>query len=423
MKLVYTILAFSCIIINSFGQYSDPNYPKPTSGYGADGAHTVGVISFTNPNYPAKNIEIYYPSDVAIKVPTIFYSHAFGGNISANISGMLNFIAKKGYAIVYVPYQTTGVTIYDRYDNLLKGFHKAARDYPAIIDTTKVGFLGHSFGGGASIGNAYKCFTENNWGQNGRFIYTLAPWYAYNISQTELQSLPANTKLLSEIFDDDVINDHRMAIDIYNNINISPTEKDFILLKSDTVNGYTYLADHNVPNTASAFNALDYYAYYRLLDALCDYTFNGSLAGKDMALGNGSIAQVTMPIGLQSLVQTDNPLVVYPESKYQYPCSDAQNLRSSYCPTILGIEYFNNSENSLNIYPNPSASTFTITMKNNNIQKIEVINELGQIIFRKENIKNNQYQLDIRNNIDGIYFLKVTDEEKEILYRKIMLKK
>lgn len=209
MKLVYTILALLGIAINSFGQYSDPNFPKPTSGYGSDGSHTIGIISFANPYYPAKNIEIYYPSDITAKVPTIFYSHAFGGNVSSNISGMLNFVAKKGYAIVYVPYQTTGITIYDRYDNLLNGFRKAARDYPAIVDTTKVGFLGHSFGGGASFGNAYKCFTQNNWGQNGRFIYALAQWYSYNISQTELQSFPANTKLLTEIFNDDVTNDHR----------------------------------------------------------------------------------------------------------------------------------------------------------------------------------------------------------------------
>lgn len=60
---------------------------------------------------------------------------------------------------------------------------------------------------------------------------------------------------------------------------------------------------------------------------------------------------------------------------------------------------------------------------NNNIQKIEVITELGQIIVRKENIKNNQYLFDIRNNIDGIYFLKVTNDENEISYRKIILKK
>jgi hypothetical protein len=178
MKKQFFVLLFLCFASKVCAQYSDPNIAKPTSGYGSDGTHTVGNISFTNPNYVLKDIEIYYPSDLTTPVPTIFYSHAFGGNVSANISGLLNFVAMKGYAIVYVPYQTTGVTVSERYDNLLSGFRKAARDYPTIIDTTRVGFLGHSFGGGASFANSLACFTENNWGQNGRFIYALAQWYS-----------------------------------------------------------------------------------------------------------------------------------------------------------------------------------------------------------------------------------------------------
>ncbi len=416
MKSVYSFIAFLCISINSFGQYNDPNYLKPTSGYGSDGSHTVGMISFVNPSYPSKNIEIYFPSDISTRVPTIFYSHAFGGNNSANISGMLNFVAKKGYAIVFVPYQTTGVSVYDRYDNLLNGFRIAARDYPEIIDTTKVGFLGHSFGGGASFGNAYKCFTQNYWGQNGRFIYALAQWYSYNISQTELQSFPANTKLLTEIFDDDVTNDHRIAIDIYNNINISPMEKDFILLKSDTVSGYIYLADHIVPNTSSAFDALDYYAYYRLLDALCDYTFKGNLAGKNVALGNGSEAQVTMPTGLKNLAQTDNPLVVYPESKYQFPCSGVQNLRSSSCPTVLGIDDNAPVTKCLFLFPNPTLNIVTVklpTMTLNN--ELKFYNSLGQLILLKQTLNQSTLSFDLSSFKKGIYFITFGESKTKFL--------
>ncbi len=337
----------------SFGQpqYTGP-IPKPTSGYGSDGLHTIGVKSFTNLNFLTKQINIYYPSDIATKVPTIFYSHAYGGNNPENIIGMLNFIAMKGYAIVFVPYQTTNVTDSERYVNLLNGFRLAARNYPSIIDTTKVGFLGHSFGGGASFANAYKCFTENNWGQNGRFIFALAQWYSLNITQAELQSFPANTKLLTEIFDDDVTNDHRMAIDIFNNINISPDEKDFVLLKSDTIAGYIYSAVHNMPNTDSAFNAFDYYAYYRLLDALCDYTFNGNPEGKSVALGNGSTAQISMPTGLKNLIETDYPTPAYSESKYEFPFNVSANLRAA---------YFDTSVSAMNNGPVCTGSTLNLT--------------------------------------------------------------
>ena len=350
-RKILTALLSLFIAAAAFAQYNDPNIPKPASGYGADGTHTPAVISFTNVFFPGNNILSYYPSDIGTKVPTIFYSHAFGGNNPVNITAMLEFVAKKGYAIVFVPYQTIGPTVEQRYGNLLAGFRKAARDYPNIIDTTKVGFMGHSFGGGASFGNAYKCFTENNWGSKGRFIYALAEWYSYNISQDELRNFPSDTKLLTEVFDDDETNDLRMAIDIFNNINIPADEKDYLLLKSDTLNGYVYLADHVVPNT-SVFNAYDYYAYYRFIDALCDYTFNNNPAGKATALGNGSAAQVTMPGGLKPLVYTDYPVVQYPESKYLFPCDSTINPRLSYCPsntfTFIGNGNWSVADNWLN---------------------------------------------------------------------------
>jgi dienelactone hydrolase len=143
----FTLLLFASYSVN--GQIYTGPILKPTSGYGADGNYIVATQSFNNPNFSGHDIVIYYPLGISSPVPAIFYSHAFGGNDPNNISGFLNFVAKKGYAVVFVPYQTIGVTVQDRYSNLLNGFIKAARDYPSIIDTTKVGFVGHSFGGGA----------------------------------------------------------------------------------------------------------------------------------------------------------------------------------------------------------------------------------------------------------------------------------
>ena len=138
-----------------------------------------------------------------------------------------------------------------------------------------------------------------------------------------------------EVYDEDVVNDHRMAIDIFTTINISNAEKDFITVKADTVSSYIYSAGHDMPTSYAAFDALDYYAYYRLIDALCDYTFNGSLAGKEVALGNGIGAQITMPTGLQSLVQTDTPTALYPETIYGFPCSSVGNPRNMYCDSTM----------------------------------------------------------------------------------------
>ena len=313
---------------------------RPSSGYGADGPYKVAEIDFPNPEYTGTNATIFYPQGATAALPTIFYSHPYGGEDKEYNRGLFEFIAKKGYVVVFVPYRTIDVSIDHRYLTLWSGFIKAATDYPNIIDTKKVGFMGHSFGGGATIGLAYKAFTEKGWGQNGRFLFTMAPWYSFPWGSTltteeQLQNFPSNTRMIAEVYDDDVTNDHRLAIDIFKHINITASEKDYIYVKASTVAGYQYVADHVVPSSRSIYDALDYYAVYRLLDAMIDYSFNGSAAGKKVALGNGSSEQVTMPGYNGQLMTpleiTDNPTPKYAQNKYQFPCSSSTNLRISYC--------------------------------------------------------------------------------------------
>lgn len=308
---------------------------RPKTGYGSDGNYSVAKITFPSPLYNGKNVEIFYPKGITSAKPTIFYSHPFGGEESAYNIGLYEFIAKKGYVVVFAPYPTSGVTVDERYNTLWQSFKKAVTDYPNIIDTKKVGFMGHSFGGGASFALAYKGFIDEGWGQNGRFIFTMAQWYSYQISQAELQNFPENTKLISEVYDDDIVNDHRLAIDMFKNINISNSEKDFILIKKSVLPTFTYTAEHNLPNTQTSYDAYDYYGIYRLLDAMIDYSFNGNAAAKNIALGNGSKEQITMPEfngqALSPLIVTDSPSPLYPQSKYSFQCGSINNPRIANC--------------------------------------------------------------------------------------------
>jgi hypothetical protein len=411
-SFIYAIILLVFSSLTTFGQTYTGPIPKPTSGYGTDGSYSVATQSFDNPNFSGQDIVIYYPTGITSPVPTIFYSHAFGGNDPNNISGFLNFVAKKGYAIVFVPYQTIGVTIQDRYSNLLNGFIQAAQDYPNIIDTTKVGFVGHSFGGGASFANAYHCFTTLNWGQSGRFIFAMAQWYSYNISQTELQSFPSDVKLLTIVYEDDITNDQRMANDIFNTINIPSSEKDYLRVKSDTISGYVYAADHVVPNN-TAFDALDYYAYYRLFDAMCDYTFNGSMAGKDVALGNGSVNQISMPGGLHNLIQSDAPTFANAQSTYQFPCNSTENPRLDHCDVVLSTaEIVENIRFSM--FPNPAKTMFYIET-NKAISQIDILNQQGQLI-KTTNAKN----IPISELPNGLYFVKVSFIDKGLRVEKLI---
>ncbi len=398
---------------NVFGQTYTGPIPKPSNGYGSDGSYTVAMQSFPNPNYPTEDIRIYYPLEITSSVPTLFYSHGFGGYNPANITGLLNFVAKKGYAIVFVPYQTSGVTHWQRYSNLLNGFIKAANDFINIIDTTKVGFIGHSFGGGATFANAHHCFTKLNWGSAGRFIFASAQWYSFNISQAELVNFPSDVKLLTMVYENDSTNDHRMSNDIFNTINIPSSEKDHILVKSDIIGSYTYEAIHGVPNTASAFDAFDYYAIYRLLDALCDYTFNGSISGKNVALGNGNSSQIAMPGGMQNLIQNDTPNFSHPESYYTNACSTLSNPRETYCNSQLNIIEALKKTN-VSIYPNPTNSIINIETEKT-ISKIEFFNVQGEIVKT-----DNKGHISIQDLSNGLYFVKIIFDDGNLIFTKVM---
>jgi len=409
---IYITILIAFNSLTTFGQTYTGPILKPTSGYGTDGSYTVAIQSFANPNYSGQNIVIYYPAGITSPVPTIFYSHAFGGFNPNNISGFLNFVAKKGYAVVFVPYQTTGLTVQDRYSNLLNGFIQAANNYPNIIDTTKVGFVGHSFGGGASFANAYHCFTTLNWGQSGRFIFAMAQWYSYNISQTELQSFPNDVKLLTIVYEDDVTNDQRMANDIFNTINIPTSEKDYLRVKSDVISGYEYTANHALPNNSN-FDALDYYAYYRLFDAMCDYTFNGSISGKNVALGNGSANQISMPGGLQNLMQSETPTYANAQNMYQFPCSSSENPRIDHCDELLSAsEILTNTK--ISMFPNPAKTIFHIET-DKEFSQIDILNQQGQLV-KTTNSKN----IEISELTSGLYFIKVNFLDKSLRVGKLI---
>ena len=367
--------------------------------------------SFANVNFLTHDIVVYYPTGITSPVPTIFYSHAYGGNDPNNISGFLNFVAKKGYAVVFVPYQTTGVTVQQRYSNLLNGFIKAARRYPNIIDTTKVGFVGHSFGGGAVFANAYYCFTTLNWGQSGRFIFSMAQWYTYNISQAELKSFPNDVKLLSVVYEDDVTNDHRMTNDIFNTISIPASEKNYLRVKSDTINGYVYTADHVVPNN-SAYDALDYYAYYRLFDAMCDYVFNSNIAGKDIALGNGSTNQVSMPGGMHNLIYSKAPTFANAQSTYLFPCNSSDNPRLDHCDETLSATKVL-TDIQFSIYPNPAKTVLYINTDNAVLQ-VDIFNQQGQLVKT-----GNTTSIPIGELPSGLYFVKVSFENNSVKVEKL----
>ncbi len=317
--------------------------PPPSTGYGAHGSFAVAIEQFPSPLWPASNVTVYRPAGAGGPVPTIFFAHGYQGTSPIYYEALLSHLASRGYAAVFSPYKTVDTSDLSRYLTMAAGFVAAVDSYPQYLDSSRVGFAGHSFGAGAIPSLARRGIVDEGWGADGAFMFSMAPWYSYDITQEELWTFPSNVKLVMQNFDDDRVNDHRMAVDIFENINIADSEKDFVTLYSDTNAAGALAADHLVPlgATGTQFtDALDYYGIHRLIDALADYAFTGNLDGKNVALGNGSPEQTFMGnwpnmTPVRPLTVTDNPAVAYAQSEFTFPWASAYNPRLGVAPGCI----------------------------------------------------------------------------------------
>lgn len=62
------------------------------------------------------------------------------------------------------------------------------------------------------------------------------------------------------------------------------------------------------------------------------------------------------------------------------------------------------------VYPNPSDGLFNLTLADNSVYSVKVYNMMGQKIYEKENVVNQQL-IDIKGNPKGVYYIEVSNGE------------
>ena len=289
-----------------------PLTDKPTMQYGLNGPFTLEEETFQNSIWAdGVPVSVLLPVERAGRVPVVFYSHAYGGTDWHNNESLLIHLVSLGVAVVFSPYPTDAENIQERYDILWNGFEEAADNHPFDFDLSKVGFIGHSFGGGAIPSMAWKGLVEKHWGGQSALIFIMAPWYVYEIDEAQLSTIPDNTYMLIQVYDQDTINDHRMALDIFNSISIDIEKKSYCNVP---------LGVHTSPNDREN-NEIDRYAIREVLDALIDCAFeiDRPLEGKSFAL-DGSGEHLFHRI-------TKNPAPVNEENYYEFAWSSILNER------------------------------------------------------------------------------------------------
>jgi PKD repeat protein len=90
-------------------------------------------------------------------------------------------------------------------------------------------------------------------------------------------------------------------------------------------------------------------------------------------------------------------------------CTNQTTLTQSSqnCTSIENLTQYNNL---INAYPNPTKGLITIELNTNS--KVCITNALGQLIYN-EALSAGKYYIDIKNQSNGIYFMKVLQQDKQ----------
>ncbi len=307
------------------------------TGYGAHGPYQICRDSIPAPTVKGASVYLFKPCKSDTVWPTVFFFHGIGASDPSNYRELCEHLASRGLAVLYPPFSKMIAMAKPEmaYGQLRAGFNAGVEHWREQLDSTRVGFVGHSYGGGAVPALSLEWIKQRLWGKKGAFLYIMAPWYTYEISPLQLEAYPKSVTMIVEVFENDYVNDHRMAKDIFDHIPVSNSRKNYIILRSDSSHTPPLYAGHSTPSGAAGGEStdnLDFYGIWRLTDALVDVTFNGNPAARAIAFGSGNRQQRFMGTWsdgtlVRELRGGHNAFVYLPENNFMNFWSHARNKR------------------------------------------------------------------------------------------------
>jgi pimeloyl-ACP methyl ester carboxylesterase len=309
--------------------------PPPAEGYGAEGPYQPLERFFPHPGKGDANVHVIIPHGADTLLPVVLFAPALWKPSTTFYRGLIDHIVSRGTVVVFSTYNFRRFCDQKlRYRVLLEGFEAGLELVRDQIDTTRLAVVGHSYGGGAVPAVAWEYMVNKRWGSKGTALLVMAPWYVFNMTQEQFERFPSHAKLVVQTYEGDRKMDWRIAQDIFYNLPIHPTEKDYIYIRDAESRDCEFDADHDAPQSEDRdeTNVIDFYGIYRILDALMDYSFSGSADAKVVALGNGSKEQLFMDYWhdatpVEAMRVSDRPKCPHRQRAFMFRWKDRMNPR------------------------------------------------------------------------------------------------
>ncbi|MBN1759084.1 MAG: hypothetical protein JW863_12240, partial [Chitinispirillaceae bacterium] len=247
--------------------------------------------------------------------PCILFCPRFGTDDPAEYRGLLEHLACRGAVVVFPVYEANtftrrSVEVGPRTDVL---FSLVSRVIKNQVDTTRIGFVGHSYGAGIIPAVAARVLDRTGWGSNGAFLYLMSPWYYPGTSSRTLANFPRTAEVIVQVFADDNINDPRIGAYFFEKLKLPSNKKEFLVVPSPEISR-RIKSDFLVPLGAEAFGGsddiLDSAAVFRMVDSVFAGVFDGSPSARAFVLGTGTTRRI--PLGNPgdtafAMIATDEP--------------------------------------------------------------------------------------------------------------------
>jgi hypothetical protein len=152
-------------------------------------------------------------------------------------------------------------------------------------------------------------------------------------------------------------------------------------------------------------------------DAWCIKTNSSGLSGCNEVPNNPTVSTPVLTVSSPTGIVT---VANYTSSPYTVSTSNFQLTKTVLClnGSITGVTNENETV-SIEVFPNPSSSIFTLKKPSSSPATIEVVSVLGNTVI-KTTIQGETSTIDLTKEARGVYFIKVT-EGSEFYIQKIIL--
>ena len=399
MKYLITIFLLYSLTINS---QTSPS--QPMNGPGGMGYMHGSVIQnnftslFTGDGYWLFEPDQPKPDSADV----VIFNHGWGVYNPGPYGQWIEHLVRKGNIVIFPKYQQNDGTFFSTYTpNAATGIIDAFDELNANVNRVKprmnhIAMIGHSFGG---VITANLAIEYNSYGVPKPKCFMLCePGPGTSSGHLPTYSdMDTDYKTLIIVGDDDIIVGNSFGKMIFDSTNIPTSQKNYIIQYADSPP--TIEATHNEPlaannnydggtiatvitaaYVASKEDAVDYYCYWKLADALLSCTFYGT----DCEYGFGDT----------------------PEQRFMGNWSDGSPITElEVFPKVNGIKESVTSKNSF--YPNPASSIIHFEKE---VAEVSLFNLEGKVVFFTKKVQ----QINISNLARGVYILKIENTFKKL---------